>query len=375
MRYIRYIIIPILCANAILHAHELDNRHGVIPDDKAGLVFEGGVTVTGQISNAKQANNEILASFDLFGNAPLGDGQLSIYLEGNLSPSTRGIASQIGIANADAGSALDRNDNGRLQLSELHYLWSIHNSELYLGLIDPTRFLDASDIANDETQQFIGAGFVNNPLIDFPDYTLGLAYHYVASDDQPGFAAMLSSSHGIADNPNRSYRQLIQLFDQDKGLFAGAELYYPWRYFKIRTGLWINSASKQRIDKSQTNAKNYGVYTSIDATAGRHQWNLRYGYSNLDVTTSNHFSAIAYQYQYKQATLGLGLAHQRITHKTADNTNPPNTQAELYLRINPIQGLSITPSIQYLHGKSSSQNNQQHSKHNWVAGLRLSYYF
>lgn len=375
MRYFRSILLILLWATATLNAHEVDNRHGVIPDNKAGFLFEGGVTVTGQFSNAKRVNNEILASFDLFGNAPLGDGQLSIYLEGNLSPSSRGIANQLGIVNADAGSALDRNDNGRLQLSELHYLWPIQNGEVYLGLIDPTRFLDASDIANDETQQFIGAGFVNNPLIDFPDYTLGLAYHYVASDDQPGFAAMLSSSHGIANNPNRSYRQLIQLFDQEKGLFAGAELYYPWHNFKIRTGLWINSASKQRIDKSQRNAKNYGVYTSIDAEAGNHQLNFRYGYTNPDVTTSNHFAAIAYQYQYKQATFGLGLAHQRITHKTTDSTNQPNTQAELYLRINPVQGLSMTPSVQYLHGKSSSQNNQQLSKHNWVAGLRLSYYF
>lgn len=375
MRYFRSLLFTLLWTAAILHAHELDNRHGVIPDNKEGFVFEGGVTVTGQFSNAKRINNEILASFDLFGNAPLGDGQLSIYLEGNLSPSGRGIASQLGITNADAGSALDRNDNGRLQLSELHYLWPINNGEVYLGLIDPTRFLDASDIANDETQQFIGAGFVNNPLIGFPDYTLGIAYHYVASDNQPGFAAMLSSSHGIADNPNRSYRQLIQLFDQDKGLFAGAELYYPWRNIKIRTGLWINSASKQHIDEPQSKAKSYGVYTSIDAEAGHHQWNLRYGYTNPDVTTSNHFAAIAYQYQYKQATLGLGLAHQRITHKTKDNTNSPNTQAELYLRINPVPGLSITPSIQYLHGKSTSQNDQQLSKNNWVAGLRLSYYF
>ena len=375
MVYLHIVLLLLAFMATPLYAHELDNRHGVIPDNKDGFVFEGGVTITGQFSNAKRVNNEILASFDLFGNTSLGDGQLSVYLEGNLSPSMRGIASQIGIANADAGSALDRNDNGRLQLSELHYLWPIQNSELYLGLIDPTRFLDSSDIANDETQQFIGAGFVNNPLIDFPDYTLGLAYHYVAGDDQPGFVMMLSSSHGIADNPNRSYRQLIQLFDQDKGMFAGAELYYPWRNFKFRTGLWLNSASKQRIDKAQSNAKNYGVYTSIDAVSGDHQWNLRYGYTNPDITTSNHFAAMTYQYQYKQATLGLGLAHQRTTHKTSDYTNQPNTQAELYLRINPISGLSITPSIHYLHGKSSSQNTQQLSKHNWVAGLRLSYYF
>ncbi|MCH9696912.1 MAG: hypothetical protein K0U68_02305, partial [Gammaproteobacteria bacterium] len=234
----------LVCISGVMHGHEVDNRHGAIPENKSGLVFEGGLTVTGQFSNAKRVNNEILASFDLFGNATLGPGQISIYLEGNLSPSGRGIANQLTIANADAGSALNKNGNGRLQLSEIHYSWPFARSEVYLGMLDPTRFLDGSDIANDETQQFIGAGLVNNPVIDFPDYTLGMAWHYTANDDQPGFAVFLSSSHGLSDNPSASYRQLLNVHDRGKGLFAATELYYPWRNLKIRSGIWLNSAKK-----------------------------------------------------------------------------------------------------------------------------------
>ncbi|MCH9697059.1 MAG: carbohydrate porin [Gammaproteobacteria bacterium] len=292
-----------------------------------------------------------------------------------MSPSGRGIASQLGIANADAGSALNSCGNGRLQLSELHYVLPFAQGEVYLGMLDPTRFLDGSDIANDETQQFLGAGFVNNPLIDFPDYTLGIAYHYTASANQPGFAVFLSSSNGLGDNSSASYGQLINVHDKEKGLFSAAELYYPWKKIKFRSGLWLNTAIKPQINNPTEKAKNYGIYTSIDASEGQHQWNLRYGYTNPDVTASNHFVAIAYQYQFKQAALGLGLAHQRMTHQSADSSNTPNTQAELYLRINPAPGLSISPSIQYLHGQSSSQTPQQLSKRNWVAGLRLSYYF
>ncbi|MCH9697058.1 MAG: hypothetical protein K0U68_03055 [Gammaproteobacteria bacterium] len=71
-RRVAFLVLVLLVATP--HAHEVDNRHGVVPDNKSGFVFEAGITVTGQFSTAKRVNNEIIASFDLFGNATLGSG-------------------------------------------------------------------------------------------------------------------------------------------------------------------------------------------------------------------------------------------------------------------------------------------------------------
>ncbi|MBA1333320.1 hypothetical protein QQ73_20495, partial [Candidatus Endoriftia persephone str. Guaymas] len=93
---------------------------------------------------------------------------------------------------------------------ELHYAISLASGELVAGLIDASSFLDASEVANDETAQFLGAGFVNNPTIEFPDYSLGAVWHYDATVDHPGLTLLLSSSHGLADNDGK-YDQLFDL--------------------------------------------------------------------------------------------------------------------------------------------------------------------
>lgn len=94
----------------------------------------------------------------------------------------------LGEVNGDAGSALNGNGDGRLQISELRYALPVRDfGTLSFGLLDPTAFLDTtshanptagpdfSGIANDETTQFLGNSFVNNPVVEFPDYTLGAA--------------------------------------------------------------------------------------------------------------------------------------------------------------------------------------------------------
>jgi hypothetical protein len=97
-----------------------------------------------------------------------------LYVEGNTTPFHDGVSRRIPEANTDAGTALNRSGEGRIQVSELRLIWPIfQGSHVHLGLLDATGFLDVSQIANDENLFFLGGPFVNNPTIEFPDYALG----------------------------------------------------------------------------------------------------------------------------------------------------------------------------------------------------------
>jgi len=72
---------------------------------------------------------------------------------------------------------------------------------LTVGLLDPSGYLDRRRITNDENVQFLGASFVNNPTIEFPDYTLGLVYERPGNAGGPQINAVLTSSNGLIDNP------------------------------------------------------------------------------------------------------------------------------------------------------------------------------
>jgi len=102
---------------------------------------------------------------------------ISFHLEASSTPQKNGVSTAILDSNADSSSAVDRSNNGRIQVSELFYQAIRSNNQRFtIGLLDATSFLDSSLTANDENQQFITPSLVNNPVIDFPDYVIGLAY-------------------------------------------------------------------------------------------------------------------------------------------------------------------------------------------------------
>jgi hypothetical protein len=111
---------------------------------------------------------------------------LFVYLEGNSTLDASRASSVLVETNADAGTALDPDRRGRVQLSELNYqLHRPAGRELTFGLLDASGYLDRTRITNDENVQFLGASFVNNPTIEFPDYTLGAVYQSPAAGRRP----------------------------------------------------------------------------------------------------------------------------------------------------------------------------------------------
>lgn len=186
------------------------------------LDSSGGVTAIAQSAGHYR---DLSLSADWVLEGDWGPGRWLAYAEYSSTPRTDGVSAAYPQANADAGSALDADGQGRVQLSELHYSWAVQpDLSLSGGLMDTAAFIDRSRITNDETRHFLGAAFVNNPTIAFPDYTLGVALDAPLSDGSPwGGAVLVAKAKGLADDPSHAYSQLLAQ-EHGHGWFSAAVL-------------------------------------------------------------------------------------------------------------------------------------------------------
>ncbi|MBD3620018.1 MAG: carbohydrate porin [Chromatiales bacterium] len=361
--------IGLLCAGNPLLADEPAVRHGAVLED--GAAVKGALTATVQHADNQDIDTEVLSSFDLLTTLPTASGRWLFYLEGSTTPADDGVSATLHEANADAGTALDRDGKGRLQVSEVNYRWRWTGHTLTLGLIDASGYLDISNLANDETTQFLGTHFVNNPTIAFPDYTLGAALHHSYQGQVfPGFTLFMGSSHGLGDNAERSYAALLDVDASDKGVFGAGEIYWQGATTTLRLGLWQNSGDHARLDGLPGMASNRGIYAVVDTGLGDARLNLRLGQADETVAEASAFVALAIEHPVGGVPTGLGLAQTRASDEL-DATRSDSRQAELYMRFRPYEGLRISPSLQYIRNSGLIDDNADH----WVTGLRISYGF
>ena len=107
--------------------------------------------------------------------------------------------------------------------------------------MDLTGFLDVSRIANDENLFFLGMPFVNNPAIAFPDYVLGTTVDVsIPRLPRSRIALALSSSHGLADNPEASYGELVDLGAARKGVFVAGRARWDGEVWRAAIGGWVD---------------------------------------------------------------------------------------------------------------------------------------
>lgn len=358
-------------------AEDPDHRHGTVMEEPRPPAFEGGVTAVFQHADDRRVEDEVVASLDLVATLPAGPGEWTLYVEGNTTPRTRGVSSVLPGANADAGTALDVDGDGRLQVSELHYALNGTDGRWTLGLFDPKGFLDTSAVANDEATQFLGAPLVNNPTIKFPDYTPGIVYAREAQGTIPGFTLAFTSSNGLADNEDRSYSELFSVGQEGKGVFAAAELLWGGQDTALQLGAWVNSADHERWDGSGT-ASNYGLYgvlywPLVGGTVG-----ARIGLANPDVAEAENFVSLAWEYPADRGMIGIGIARAGVSDEFRA-TNPGNigalTQAEVYTRLDVWKDLQITPSIQFIRNSGFFRSEEGFDRSAVVAGLRVNYIF
>ncbi|MEA1987724.1 MAG: hypothetical protein U9N57_00785 [Pseudomonadota bacterium] len=314
------------------------------------LNTEASINLIHQHSSDNQIAPETTLSLDLNIEYAISQTDLiGFHVEASTTPQKNGVSTVILDSNADSSSAVDHADNGRIQVSEFFYQAALSDDKRFtIGLLNATSFLDSSLIANDENQQFITPSLVNNPVIDFPDYVIGLAYESNLVKNVTS-TVFISSTHGIADNQSRNYANLFELQKDEKGLFSAAEIQYMNKYWFINGGVWLHSGNHEALDdNTKLDLSNYGIYSNINKTLGNHTLGFRAGLANPKVSIASEFISLAYQYSTKQTIFGLGYSKIITSGFNQDDTLKNNQKMiELYSKYSFNENISLTPTIQF----------------------------
>lgn len=341
------------------------------------VVWEAGVTTILQDSDDSRVNSELTASADLFLTLPRSKGEWLLYLEASTTPGSNGVSALYPTANADAGSVLNRDGDGGIQISEFNYTFHLKEDQrLMLGLVNPSAWLDRSRITNDENTHFLNGSFKNNATIEFPDYTLGAIMRWLGSAARPEIVLIVASSDGLADLPDRSYQDLLDLSADQRGAFVGAGASWLRERTSMRLGAWFRSEDYAVAGRPDEFERNYGVYAVFGWQAGDNALNVRLGAANEDVSVATRFAAIAYQRSTPIGLLGLGLAGTRIANGFREADLHDVSSAEAFLRI-PIgdSGAQITPSVQYVQNPGFDASGATASSSAVVASVRFHWSF
>ena len=352
-----------LLSSAAAMADEVVLRCGTTFVERPAAL-DWSVTGISQVSNESAADPDATGSFDVVGHRRAGPGWLFVQAEGSTGENDGRVSGRFPLANADAGTAVDEDGNGRVQISQVNYTQVNETYQFAAGLLDPTCYLDFSEIANDETQAFLAKPFINNLAIAFPDYTLGGAVHLYPGQDL-GLTLFLSSSNGLGDNDRASYSNLVDVTESGKGVFAAAELTRmgPVRY---RLGAWVNTRDFEDLQRPDDTGDAYGIYASLDSNAQPLQWNFRIGAANPDVSETAGFAAVTMNFPLGAHTAGLAISYQHAADDLdSDRGHAVFTEALLHIDVG--QRLRFTPLLQWTRNDSFSSNDAL------IAGLRVTY--
>ncbi|MEX1222350.1 MAG: carbohydrate porin [Idiomarina sp.] len=333
----------------------------------------GSAVFIHQTATKSDAQSESTASGDLYVEHTADAGKWLVHLEASTTPKAQGVSALYPESNGDAGSALDGNSNGRFQLSELYYTRTlVKNQEISAGLIDISGLFEQSSIASDEGIDFIASPFTANPTIEFPDYTLGVVYKAQLADKLT-FRSALASSNGLADNPQRSYSQLLTLASDNKGVFGIVSASWRHQGWLVRAGTWINTADHQRLDMTANNEKNYGGYLLAEHKRGRHTANFRIGAANSDTSRGATFTSLNYQYEWDKLTVGASAGRTFLSAKEPDNRLSDTDHYEVFLRYTLKQGLLLTGNAQHIIDSNFGDRTNNHN--GTIFGVRLTWLY
>jgi hypothetical protein len=333
-------------------ADEPAQRHGAVQEQTLNLQI--GLTWVSSIASDSRVGGSNTLSTDFVVTKWFGGNMLTLYAEGSTTPPSQAVLAE---GNGDAGTALDFNDNGRFQISELHIKRLTSWGEFNYGpLIDAASYLDSSEVANDETAQFLAPALVNNTSIQMPDYTVGFVLHYHSVNRRPGVTVFVSASHGLGDNASHSYSELFDLDADGKGEFAAVETYLNLQTSILRLGAWGRSDS----------GHHHGVYANADFYRGKAgNWNLRWGQAEGGVGDVSGFAAVSWEREIAGKLFGLGYADQATP-------GVHSTTTEAYLRFIVDDGLELTPSVQRLENPGFDASGSSFDAHQTLYHLRLS---
>lgn len=347
------------------------------------LEVDAGLTFIGLAAHDDAVRSDAAASFDVLLSRTFRGVHVHLHLEGSSTPGAGRVSLAVPEVNGDSGTALDADGRGRVQRSELFMSLPMTDGlQLSAGLVDAAGFLDTSEVANSETEQFLGSAFVNNPSIALPDYALGSALVWEPVERNWGVTAFVSGSHGLGDDGG-SYSGLFRQeydtdgdgqSDLDKGLFvAGEGLWRLWAGV-VRIGAWTSTADHPHLDRPDRYSANHGYYAVADWPLGRGRLNLRAGTADERVSKVGRFVALAADWPLStDLRVGLGVAQTSVSDVGRAPDEEDSRQAELYLGLQATERLNVALSLQRLLHSDFRAGDDGIDPHQTVLGLRVSY--
>lgn len=255
----------------------------------------------------------------------------------------------------------DADDELQVRVTELWYEQNLFDEVLTItfGFLDPTVYFDNNTAANDETVQFLGHMFRNNPTIEFPDNTMGLRVA-VAPTKWLGFG------YGCF-NANGAWKDLFEsLFHVGQVIFMPTigELAGHYRLFA-----WRNGISHTWWTDNTTGKASYGFGVSFDQKVAepvtlfaRYGWQAPNAYDpSITDSDGNNFSvgnawsagvSLEGKWWHREddaIAVAVGQAMPSGKYKEAAASGAKNeTHLEIYYRLQINDHIALTPDVQLI---------------------------
>jgi carbohydrate-selective porin OprB/uncharacterized coiled-coil protein SlyX len=262
--------------------------------------------------------------------------------------------------NRDAGDS-----EARVEVTELWYEQNLFKDKaaITFGKLDPTAYFDQSEVANDETTQFLGRIFRNSPTVEFPDNNAGIRVAYLPAE-------WLELGYGMF-NAKGSWDKIgDNLFNIGQVSFKTNFLNFPGNY---RFYGWANNANhakwSQYADSEKTKGLAYGFGLSFDQKANDIiTLFVRYGWQNPKVYNPELTATDGSDYSLEQSwsaglqvegkpwgrekdvfAFAVGQVMPSDDYKKAKGLLAKTEgHLETYYRIHVNDHLSISPDFQYI---------------------------
>ncbi len=264
--------------------------------------------------------------------------------------------------NRDAGDS-----EAKVEVTEFWYEQGLFKDKVALtfGKLDPTAYFDQSEVANDETTQFLGRIFRNSPTIEFPDNTAGIRLAYMPVD-------WLELGYGVFDG-NSDWEKI------GDNLFNIGQVHFKTNFFNLPGNYrflgWNNNVYHTKWqDAEKTKEANYGFGLSFDQKASdiitlfvRYGWQDPKVYNPDIMATGDlnysltHSWSTGFQVEGKPwgrqkdvLAFAVGQAIPSKDYKKYGSpqiSNPrakPEGHLEAYYRIYVNDHLSLSPDFQYI---------------------------
>lgn len=226
---------------------------------------------------------------------------------------------------------------------------------------------DGSEYANNERNQFLSGGFVNNLALELPDN--GLA---AATRISPG--EWVDISLAVADADAEWDDVFDDVFSITEINFKPEIAGHPGNY---RIYGWFNGSDHEDLkDSTKTREDNYGVGLSFDQEITESLGIFsRYGWQRGSVSQVEHAWSAGLQFSGKfygreHDTFGLAYGMAVISDDWKDANSGINAgdehHVELYYNLKVNEPLKISPDIQWVKNPNGDRDNDDV----WVFGIR-----